>query len=200
MCVSLCFYFCSLFVMFFFLLLSFFFSFFLYLSVFAAMAEDEADGRPAVIKQYEPTYLLKPHEHTRYDCTPALLHTLSLFFLFFTFSLFLPLSFRRFYPSEARKVCEDVVMEVVGKQEWRGEEETVWSVQIAEKVKARIKSDLAIPRYKIVVQVTLGEMKNQGVRVASKCLWDADADNYASFSFRNESLWCCVMVFCCYTE
>ena len=70
---------------------------------------------------------------------------------------------------------------------WRGEEEPLWSVQIAEQVKARIKQEMRIPRYKIVVQVIIGEMKDQGVRVASKCLWDADSDNYASYSYRNVS-------------
>ena len=77
--------------------------------------------------------------------------------------------------------------EVLDKKVWRGEEETVWSVQISEQVKARIKQELNIPRYKIVVQVTIGEMRSQGIRVASKCLWDADSDNYASYSYQNVS-------------
>ena len=42
-----------------------------------------------------------------------------------------------------------------------------------------------IPRYKIVVQVTLGQMKDQGVRVASRCLWDTQTDNYASVEYSN---------------
>ena len=42
-----------------------------------------------------------------------------------------------------------------------------------------------MPRYKYVVQVVLGQMKNQGVRVTSKCLWDANFDNHASYSFYN---------------
>merc|ERR1719471_2182076 len=106
----------------------------------------EESGAPAVIKQYEPTYLLKPSAE------------------------------ERFYPSEARRIAEEVTNEVLAGKSWLGEEETVWSVQIAEQVKARIKAELNIPRYKVVVQVTLGEVKNQGVRVASKCLWDADSD------------------------
>jgi hypothetical protein len=45
-----------------------------------------------------------------------------------------------------------------------------------------------IPRYKIVVQVTTGELRDQGVRVASRSLWDTATDNYASSSFQNVSL------------
>lgn len=44
------------------------------------------------------------------------------------------------------------------------------------------------PRYKVVVQVTLGQMRDQGVRVASRCLWDTAHDNYASASFSNVSI------------
>ncbi len=94
----------------------------------------------------------------------------------------------RFYPSIARNICESVTNEVLEGKSWSGEEETVWTVQIADQVKARVKQEMTIPRYKIVVQVTLGEMRNQGIRVASKCLWDADSDNYASYSFQNVSL------------
>ena len=46
-------------------------------------------------------------------------------------------------------------------------------------------SDLKFPRYKIVVQVVLGQVRQQGVKVASRCLWDADADNHASYTFEN---------------
>ena len=41
---------------------------------------------------------------------------------------------------------------------------------------------LNIPSYKIVVQPVIGEIGGQGVRVASKCPWDDQNDNYASLS------------------
>lgn len=59
---------------------------------------------------------------------------------------------------------------------------------------------LGLPRYKFVVQVSLGEVRGQGVRVASRCLWDTDTDNHASYSFRSDSVWCSVMVFGLYAE
>ncbi|KAL3899688.1 MAG: hypothetical protein SGCHY_001862 [Lobulomycetales sp.] len=45
---------------------------------------------------------------------------------------------------------------------------------------------LGIERYKYVVDVTLGEYKGQGVRIASRCVWDTSTDSYASSSFRNQ--------------
>jgi len=53
-------------------------------------------------------------------------------------------------------------------------------------------AELNIPRYKIVVQVTIGEVKSQGVRVASRCLWDTESDNYASYSFKNVRVHACL--------
>ena len=127
------------------------------------------DERPAVIKHYEPTYIMQPAED------------------------------KKFHPSAVRKACEKVVKKTLTGKVWTGEEETVWTVSISEDIKAAVK-ELNIPRYKIVVQVTIGEVKSQGVRVASRCLWDTESDNYASYSFKNESLWCVAMVFGCYTE
>ena len=57
-----------------------------------------------------------------------------------------------------------------------------------------------IPRYKIVVQVTVGQMKDQGVPVASRCLWDTATDNYTSVEYQNQHLWCSAMIFGLYTE
>ena len=56
---------------------------------------------------------------------------------------------------------------------------------ICETIKKRVKEECFIPRYKLVCQVVLGEMKDQGVRVTSRCLWDPDSDNYASAYFKN---------------
>ena len=50
-------------------------------------------------------------------------------------------------------------------------------------------------RYKVVVQVVIGEQRGEGVRMGTRCLWDADTDNYASDVFMNDSLFCCAAAF-----
>ena len=57
-----------------------------------------------------------------------------------------------------------------------------------------------IPSYKIVVQVVIGQVLGQGVRVASKCLWDEANDNYASHTYESTSLFCTGIVFGIYYE
>jgi hypothetical protein len=51
-----------------------------------------------------------------------------------------------------------------------------------------------------VVQVTIGEVHGQGVRIASRCLWDTETDNHASSTFQNPYLYCVAMVFAVYFE
>ena len=59
---------------------------------------------------------------------------------------------------------------------------------------------LNIPRYKCVFQATIGESRDQGVFLASRCLWDVETDNYAQYTYRNDSLYCIVVVFGLYLE
>jgi hypothetical protein len=42
-----------------------------------------------------------------------------------------------------------------------------------------------MPRYKVVVQSVIGEVRGQGVRVTSRCLWDQETDSYVSFNWNN---------------
>ena len=57
-----------------------------------------------------------------------------------------------------------------------------------------------MPRYKLGIQVILGELKSQGMRVASKSLWDPNFDNWTSYTFTNENMFCTGMVFGIYFE
>ena len=60
---------------------------------------------------------------------------------------------------------------------------------ISNDVRDKLK-ELALPRYKYMVHVTLGEQRTEGVHVGTRCLWDADTDNYASVTFTNDSIFC----------
>jgi len=106
---------------------------------------------------------------------------------------------QHFRKSVGDAICKQIVDETLTDKEWNNEDETRWTVEITERIKQACK-DLGLKRYKYVVQVTLGEVKKQGVRIASRCLWDTNNDNHSSYSFKNESLWCSAMLFACYTE
>jgi len=105
-----------------------------------------------------------------------------------------------FYPSEVKRIANEVLDAELGDKEYDEDLSKEWIVAICDKIKERVKAECNIPRYKIVVQVTLGQMKDQDVRVASRCLWDTATDNYASVNYKNQHLWCCAMIFGLYTE
>ena len=71
---------------------------------------------------------------------------------------------------------------------------------IADKIKEQCKTAMNVPRYKIMVQVTIGQMKDQGIKITSRCLWDTTTDNYATVSFQNQHIWASAIVFAMFTD
>jgi hypothetical protein len=106
----------------------------------------------------------------------------------------------RFYPSKVRDCVEQVVIAHLKDKEYDHAPAKIWAEKIAEEIKSLVKNTLSIPSYKVVVQTVIGQISGQGVRVASKCLWDDENDNYASFTYTNNSLFCTGIVFGIYYE
>ncbi len=74
-----------------------------------------------------------------------------------------------------------------------------WTSEIVTQVRSQCRQ-LSMPAYKLIVSAVLGEVKGQGIKIASKCLWDVQNDNYATFTYQNEKLFCTCMVFGIYYE
>ncbi|KAL0221938.1 hypothetical protein RCL1_001792 [Eukaryota sp. TZLM3-RCL] len=55
-------------------------------------------------------------------------------------------------------------------------------------------------RYKFVVHAVIGEVKDQTMRIASRWLWDHTTDNFASYTFKNSSLYCAASAHFLYHE
>jgi len=87
-------------------------------------------------------------------------------------------------------------------EDWNdfGDDVEELSKDIADKIKEKCKAELSLPRYKLIVQVTIGQIKDQGARITSRCLWDPSTDRYASTSYQNEHAWASVLVFGLYTD
>ena len=80
-----------------------------------------------------------------------------------------------------------------------GDEAEELSKKIADLIKLQVKEKLNIPRFKVVVQVNIGQKKDQGVLVTSRCLWSS-LDNYATASYQDEKIWATAITFALYTE
>ncbi|XP_029684508.1 dynein light chain Tctex-type protein 2B isoform X1 [Takifugu rubripes] len=100
----------------------------------------------------------------------------------------------KFKPAIVKKCIREIVRERLSGMHYDPEEVPQLTSSLAECIKDKVKG-LGFDRYKLVVQVVIGEQRGQGVKMSLRCLWDADTDNYAEEVFINESLFCAVTVF-----
>lgn len=115
-----------------------------------------------------------------------------------------------FYPSQVKKIAERVLNEEFNRvnvdekwiEDWTdfGDDFEELSRDVADKIKRNCREELNLPRYKILVQVTIGQRKDQGAMITSRCLWDTSADNYASANFQNKYVWVSALVFGLYAD
>lgn len=69
--------------------------------------------------------------------------------------------------------------------------------RISDEIRTRLK-EMNLPRYKFMVQVVLGEMRLEGVRMGCRTFWDNDTDAHVSSSFVNDSLFCVATAYAAY--
>jgi len=127
-------------------------------------------GSRQVIEIWEPTYRVKPEDN------------------------------ERFVPREVEAIIRQVMENRLKKQAYDEGKCKALALDLCAEIKDRVTKELNMPRYKFVLQSVIGEVKGQGAYIASRCLWDTETDNYASFSFKNESIFCVVMAFGFYLE
>merc|ERR1712205_275661 len=106
----------------------------------------------------------------------------------------------RFYPSKAKEITEKVIEEELANRQYDDDMAKSWSLNISDRVRELVHESLPKSRFKIVVQTVIGAKADQAIRVASRCLWDANFDNYASATWSNSTLFCTVLVFALYTD
>jgi hypothetical protein len=124
----------------------------------------------------------------------------------------------RFYPSVAKGIADRILQEELNGQVYDEDDSKHWGLLLSDKIRAAVRGtayslppinhvlildncisfteSLKDTRYKIIVQTTIGQLKDQGVRVASRCLWDPNFDNYASTSFVNVSTYDSICMLC----
>lgn len=55
-------------------------------------------------------------------------------------------------------------------------------------------------RYKLISLATIGEKKDQDVRVGSRCVWDTQWDSFATATFQNPHIYAVATVYALYYE
>jgi len=100
----------------------------------------------------------------------------------------------KFRPVAVKNIIHEILGEELGGKQYNAEETGNWTRTISDSIKDKLKG-MEYDRYKIVVQVVIGEQRGEGVKFAARCLWDSDTDNYAQDIYTNESLFCVAVAY-----
>ena len=105
----------------------------------------------------------------------------------------------KFQASKVKEIIEDVLKNQLKDESYDPKSSRQFVKTLCEIIKGRVK-ELKYERYKIVVMVTIGQLNDQGVRMGSRCCWDAALDTFATGSFKNKSLFAVGTVWGVYYE
>jgi tctex1 domain-containing protein 2 len=72
-------------------------------------------------------------------------------------------------------------------------------LSLADRIRSQMKQ-LVYSRYKIIVQVCVGERKHQDLRITSRCIWDTKCDRHFTITKKLENVFITATIFCVYTE
>jgi len=100
----------------------------------------------------------------------------------------------KFRPGPVKEIIQEVLKSKLENVTYHAEQTNILTKQVADEVKERMK-ELALQRYKIIVQVVIGEQRAQGIRLGQRCYWDPTTDAFATESYCNDSLFCVVTTY-----
>ncbi|CAL8343711.1 unnamed protein product [Merluccius merluccius] len=106
---------------------------------------------------------------------------------------------KRFPVLAVTDILKDVLSSYLQEEKYDAELCRQMTKTISEVLKARVK-ELMIPRYKIVVLISIGQLGDQSMYVGSRFLWDAASDTFATHTFKNSSLLAVASVYAVYFE
>ncbi|XP_040190814.1 dynein light chain Tctex-type 4 [Rana temporaria] len=106
---------------------------------------------------------------------------------------------RGFNLSWARRVLEAVLRNHLTDMDYSAASGGQRAQNLSDLIRSRMKEQCP-PRYKVLCHVIMGQMGNQGLRVASRSLWDPQTDNFASATYSNATLFAVAMVHASYYE
>lgn len=85
-------------------------------------------------------------------------------------------------------VMKDIIANCLNEKltgfQYDGEKCNEAAKQLSDTIRMRLKG-LGYDRYKYIVQVLIGERREQGMHFGTRCFWDSNTDNQASENFTN---------------
>ena len=106
---------------------------------------------------------------------------------------------QKFMKRDVEKLLKQYLEEKLADKSYNYEESLNWSKELSGDIQQAVRN-LGYTRYKIIVSVSIIEACQQGVRLASRCIWDPETDNFAEYTFSSESMHATALVFGLYWE
>jgi len=105
----------------------------------------------------------------------------------------------KFQVKPVKELIDNVLKEQLEEETYDAKSSRQMAKTLSTIITNRVKA-LDFKRYKIVTTVTVGQIADQGIRVASRCLMDQETDQFASGSYKNASLFGVATVYGFYYE
>ncbi|EDO46089.1 predicted protein [Nematostella vectensis] len=106
---------------------------------------------------------------------------------------------KRFSASIIENISKVILQERLEGMSYEATECSKLAREMSETIRNEVKA-LSWDRYKIVVMVSIGSLKDQGLHISSRCLWYPNTDGSATAVYRNTSLFAVATVFGIYVE
>ena len=106
---------------------------------------------------------------------------------------------RKFKASEAQAIIREELEAQLKEESYDPKASGQMAKTLAEIIKNRVK-ELNYERYKIACIVTIGQLAEQGMMMASRCCWDSTKDTFATGNFKNKTLYAVATVYAAYLE
>ncbi|XP_066254299.1 dynein light chain Tctex-type protein 2B-like [Euwallacea similis] len=93
-----------------------------------------------------------------------------------------------------KDIIRNVQTSTLGGKNYDADNVKNWTIKMANEINEKVR-DIAMKRYRHIVQVVIGERKGQGVKSGVRCIWDPETDSCCSEIFMNDTIFCVVTVF-----
>jgi hypothetical protein len=101
------------------------------------------------------------------------------------------------------KPVEDIIKDILDRRlhnyTYNREQTPRFGKILSDDIKERVKR-LNFDRYKIVCMLVIGENRGQCLLTSSRCQWFPSTDTFASYNYKNSSIFCSCTVYGIYAE
>ena len=110
-----------------------------------------------------------------------------------------PADGQKFNASKVSAIVNEILKSYLDGEKYEEKKCKMMVKNLSDVIKSRVKG-LGYPRYKIICSVTIGQVANQSLQFASRCLWSEDRDNFACGSYQSGTLFCTALVYGIYLD